>query len=123
MPSTFGQCIIHRLYSSVSLPGREPISRMLPGQSQNTLRVLARSPHSGVVGRRFCSPPSVNARMTWRASARSAVNVWRKHTPLAGRGVCPQCGEFSAGALDRHMMNNHLELGQLWRCAVEWCAV
>ena len=23
-------------------------------------------------------------------------------------GVCPQCGEFSAGALDHHMMNNHL---------------
>ena len=21
------------------------------------------------------------------------------------------------------MMNNHLELGQLWRCLVEWCAV
>ena len=21
------------------------------------------------------------------------------------------------------MMNNHLELGQLWRCPVDWCAV
>ena len=38
-------------------------------------------------------------------------------------GVCPQCGEFSAGTLDRHMMNNHLELCQLWHCPVEWCAV
>ena len=31
-------------------------------------------------------------------------------------GYCPQCKEYVAGALDRHMMNNHLELGQLWRC-------
>ena len=34
-----------------------------------------------------------------------------------------QCKEYVATALDRHMMNNHLELGQLWRCSVEWCAV
>ena len=45
----------------------------------------ARSPHFGVVGRRFCSPACVNARMTWRASAGRAVNVRRKHTPTAGR--------------------------------------
>ena len=38
-------------------------------------------------------------------------------------GYCPQCKEYMTGALDRHMMNNHLELGQLWRCPVEWCAV
>ena len=38
-------------------------------------------------------------------------------------GYCRQCKEYVTGALDRHMMNNHLELGQLWRCPVEWCAV
>ena len=38
-------------------------------------------------------------------------------------GICPQCGKFSIGAPDRHMMNNHLELGQLRKCPVEWCAV
>ena len=51
----------------------------------------------------------------------------RQHSEKAytnGRpGVCPQCAEFSASALDRHMMNNHLELCQLWRCPVEWGAV
>ena len=38
-------------------------------------------------------------------------------------GYCPQCKEYVTGALDRHMMKNHLELGQLWWCPVEWCAV
>ena len=28
-----------------------------------------------------------------------------------------------ATPLDTHMMNVHLELGQLWRCPVEWCTV
>ena len=37
-------------------------------------------------------------------------------------GYCPQCKEYVATALDKHMMN-HLELGQHWRCPVEWCAV
>ena len=82
----------------------------------------AMSPHSGIIGHRLCLPPCINASLTWRASARRAVNVWRKHTPTADRpGVCPQCGEFNVGALDRHMMNNHLELGQLWRYPVEVC--
>ena len=26
-------------------------------------------------------------------------------------------------ALDQHMMELHLALGQLWRCPVEWCTV
>ena len=38
-------------------------------------------------------------------------------------GRCLQCHEYVAPALDRHMMNNHLELGKLWRCPVEWRAV
>ena len=33
------------------------------------------------------------------------------------------CQEQVATALDIHMMNVHLELGQLWRCPVEWCTV
>ena len=32
---------------------------------------------------------------------------------------CPQCKEYVAVALDRHIMNNHLELGQLRRCCME----
>ena len=38
-------------------------------------------------------------------------------------GFCPICQDEIASALDVHMMISHLELGQLWRCLVEWCAV
>ena len=38
-------------------------------------------------------------------------------------GYCPECKQDVAITLDRHMMNTHLELGQLWRCPVEWCTV
>ena len=41
----------------------------------------------------------------------------------AGRGYCPVCQTKSDEGLDVHMMCNHLALGQLWRCPVEWCAV
>ena len=40
-----------------------------------------------------------------------------------GRGYFPVCEIKSEHALDSHMMCNHLGLGQLWRCPVEWCAV
>ena len=36
---------------------------------------------------------------------------------------CSVCQEQITSALGVHMMNAHLELGQLWRCPVEWCAV
>ena len=38
-------------------------------------------------------------------------------------GFCSVCQEQIASALDVHMINVHLELGQLWRCPLEWCAV
>ena len=38
-------------------------------------------------------------------------------------GFCFICQEEIASALDIHMTNSHLELGQLWRRPVEWCAV
>ena len=38
-------------------------------------------------------------------------------------GVCPICEVKIESALDVPMINSHLELGQLWRCQVEWCAV
>ena len=38
-------------------------------------------------------------------------------------GYCPECKEYVVIALDRHSMNTHLELGHLWWCPVEWCAV
>ena len=41
----------------------------------------------------------------------------------SGLGFGSVCQEQIASALDVHMINVHLELGQLWRCPVEWCAV
>ena len=38
-------------------------------------------------------------------------------------GVLPVCEVRIDSALDAHMLNFHLELAQLWRCPVEWCAV
>ena len=38
-------------------------------------------------------------------------------------GFCSVCQEQIASALDVHILNVHLELGQLWQCPVEWCAV
>ena len=38
-------------------------------------------------------------------------------------GFCPVCRVDIDSALDIHMMGSHLELGQLWCCPVEWCAV
>ena len=38
-------------------------------------------------------------------------------------GFCPVCEDWIESALDVHMTNVHLEMAQLWRCPVEWCAV
>ena len=38
-------------------------------------------------------------------------------------GFCSICRVDIESALDVHMMGYHLELGQLLRCPVEWCAV
>ena len=40
-------------------------------------------------------------------------------------GLCPihVCKTWVESSLEVHMMCFHLELGQLWRCPVEWCAV
>ena len=38
-------------------------------------------------------------------------------------GTCPHCGVHAISNLSRHVMDYHLELGQLWRCPVEWCSV
>ena len=38
-------------------------------------------------------------------------------------GFCPVCEDWIESALDMHMINEHLEMAQLWRCPVEWCVV
>ena len=40
-----------------------------------------------------------------------------------GPGYCAVCDIRVHSALDAHMVACHLELGQLWRCPVTWCAV
>ena len=40
-----------------------------------------------------------------------------------GPGYCGVCDTRTYSALDAHMIACHLELGQLWRCPVTWCAV
>ena len=40
-----------------------------------------------------------------------------------GPGFCGVCDTRIYSALDAHMIAYHLELAQLWRCPVTWCAV
>ena len=40
-----------------------------------------------------------------------------------GGGTCPHCGVYIICNISRHIMDYHLELGQLWRCPVEWCSI
>ena len=63
-----------------------------------------------------------------RKSNASAVSLVRSGHPEwafphNAPGFCPVCRVNIELALDIHMMGSHLELGQLWRCPVEWCAV
>ena len=54
-----------------------------------------------------------------RFTRRRPERAFRHNTP----GFCPICQVKIESAVDVHMVNSHLELGQLWRCPVEWCAV
>ena len=42
---------------------------------------------------------------------------------FTGQGYCSVCRIKTEHSLDSHMMCYHLDLSQLWRCPVEWCAV
>ena len=57
-------------------------------------------------------------RLRWDAPKR-ADKVFR----YGGLGFCGVCNIRIYSALDAHMIASHLELGQLWRCPVTWCAV
>ena len=54
---------------------------------------------------------------------RDAPNRTDKAFRYCGPGYCGVCDTQIYSALDAHMMACHLELGQLWRCPVTWCAV
>ena len=54
---------------------------------------------------------------------RDAPNRTDKAFRYSGPGYCGVCDIRVHSALDAHMVACHLELGQLWRCPVTWCAV
>ena len=55
----------------------------------------------------------------WRKAYAGLQPAYR----YTGRGYCPVCEIKTEHLLDSHMMCQHLDLGQLWWCPVEWCAV
>ena len=70
--------------------------------------------------------------LRWRwPKAVSDVERLRRDAPkrsdkafrYSGPDFCGVCDTRVYSALDAHMMACHLELGQLWRCPVTWCAV
>ena len=54
-----------------------------------------------------------------RGAHKRPDRAFRQNAP----GFCPICDVRIESALDVHMFNFHLELAQLWRCPVEWCAM
>ena len=55
-----------------------------------------------------------------RRDARKRLDRAFRHS---APGFCVVCDERVDSTLDAHMIAFHLELAQLWRCPVEWCAV
>ena len=74
------------------------------------------------------SPKAVFSTLRRRASdverlRRDAPKREDKAFRHSGLGFCGVCDTRVYTALDVHMIAFHLELAQLWRCPVEWCAV
>ena len=76
-------------------------------------------------GRRLCAGRCSDERRRWSTSAEVLLIGPIGHFVTVHRGFCPTCEVKIDSALDLHMVNYHLELelGQLWRCPVEWCTV
>ena len=73
-------------------------------------------------------PKAVFRTMQKRAKEVESLHCFARHrSEWAFRHNAPRfCSIFRVhieSALNVHMMGSHLELGQLWRCPVEWCAV
>ena len=124
---------------------RKPLTRMLPGSNPCELRLML--PDSRLETNEFhdvlidnqtaspswrlghISPADVTAlRRRW---PKAVFKTMRRHAPEVpdrafhhnAPGFCPVCEVRIESALDVHMLNFHLELAQLWRCPVKWCAV
>ena len=73
-------------------------------------------------------PKAVFKTMRRRAQEVERLHRGARHKPdrafrHSAPGFCPICEVRIDLALDVHMLNFHLELAQLWRCPVKWCAV
>ena len=73
-------------------------------------------------------PKAIFGTMRRRSKEVERLRRFARHRPEwafrhSQPGFCSVCQEYITSALDVHMMNAHLELGKLWRCPVEWCAI
>ena len=101
-----------------------PVTRMLLGSSPSELRLLLPGSMIGKEGFHDVVVENLTASPTWRSRhvSQSYLRpewVYRQAQP----GCCPVCKTRMESSLESHMMCCHLDLGQLWRCPVEWCAV
>ena len=112
-----------------------PLARMLPGSNPCELRLLLPDSKICTDGFHDVVIENLSASFTWRSShvMPADVTALRRRGPKAvfrtmqkrakEVGFCAICNVDIESALDVHMTGYHLELGQLWRCPVEWCAV
>ena len=129
----------------------KPITRMLPGSSSCELRLMLPDDKLGMDGLHDVLIENLSGTPTWRSShvapadmtsqpkavfntlqsrasdverlLRDAPKRADKVFRYGGPGFCGVCDTRIYSALDAHMIAYHLELGQLWRCPVTWCAV
>ena len=103
--------------------GRQPIDTSIPGiegpipTSAGGCHVVA--PTVAESSLRHPTTPGFRCRMPLPRRPKRADKAFR----YGGPGYCGVCDTRIYSALDAHMIACHLELGQLWRCPVTWCAV
>ena len=119
----------------------KPVTRMLTRSSPCELRLMLPDDKLSLDGFHDILVENLSGTPAWRSShvspadmtslrygasapgcpetSRQGVPLWRSGFP----GFCGVCNIGIYSALDAHMIATHLELGQLWRCPVTWCAV
>ena len=103
------------------------VTRMLPGSSPCELRLMLPDDKLGTDGFHDVIIENLSATPTWRSShvPPAHMTLLRRRWPKAvfstysGPGFCSIFDTRIYSALMAH----HLELGQLRRCSVTWCAV
>ena len=116
----------------------KPLTCMLPESSPCELRLMLPNEEVGPEGFHDVIIENLAASPTWRSRhiapddgrrlfSEPCSQFARRRPEWAFRhsqpGFCSVCQEQIVSALDVHRVNVHLELGQLQRCPVEWCAV